>query len=523
MYHKFLVAILVAATLSGCAATAQPTTDSVATPVPTMVLAADGVTMAPTDVAAPAAGGATTPQIDLGVSASGEVIPHRSAELSFRVPGTVSELLVEEGDTVQSGQELARLDLAELELGLRQAEAGLAQAQAGYERLLDGATTEEVAAARAQVAQAQGALRQARGSVTAQDIAAAEANLQSALARQAEIAAGPKQTDLQQVQAAVTQARSNLELQRTNLSAAKTNAQIQMEVAANALRDAQQVYSEIYWRNFELARKLDNFSMELPREARDAEEQALRQVENAEARLEQSRLAAEQAAQNEIDGIRAAEAGVSTAEANLQRLLDGATSDQRAAVDAQVAQARATLDKLRGDQRAGAVQAAEAGVAAAQANLGRVTSDPSAATLAGSMAQVEQARAAVDSAKLNLAKATLVAPFDGIVANVNIDVGDLASGGGALPAIQIVDTSELRVEVNVSDTDVARVREGMPARITLDAIPGQSFGGTVTYIAPTATAVGNIRTYLVRVTLDEDRPEGMRAGMSARVNILVEG
>ncbi|HMQ35247.1 MAG TPA: HlyD family efflux transporter periplasmic adaptor subunit, partial [Chloroflexaceae bacterium] len=461
------------------------------------------------------------PALDLGVTASGEIAARRSAELSFRVPGTVAEILVDEGSVVQEGQELARLDLAELELGLRQAEAGLAQARAGYERLEEGASAEEVAAARAQVTQAQGAARQARGSVTDQDIAAAEASLASAVARQAEIAAGPKATDLAQAEAAVTQARANLEIQRTNLSAAKTNAQLQVEQAANALRDAQKAYSDIYWQNHNLERRLDRFDIDLPEEAREAEEQALRQVENAEARLSQATLAVEQASQNEVDGIQAAEAQVRTAEATRQQLLDGATADQRAAVDAQVAQARATLDKLRGEQRAGAVQAADAGTAAAQANLERLLAGASPSQLAQALAQVEAAEAGVESARLNLEKGTLRAPFGGVVAQVNVDVGDLAGGAAQLPAIQIVDTSELRVEVNVSDTDVARIREGMPARVTVDALPGTSFDGTVTYIAPTATNVGNVRTFAVRITLDQQ--EALRAGMSARVAILVDG
>ena len=526
MRQKMLAATLLAAALSGCATTAQPS----ATVVPTMSLSTNvapggPATGAPTTAAlAPTTvAGTTAPRIDVGVTASGEVTARRSAELTFRVPGTVAELLVEEGAVVQEGQDLARLNAAELELTVRQAQAQLAQAQAGYERLVDGATSQEIAAARAQVAQAQAGLRTTRGSVTAADIAAAERALQSALARQADLAAGPKAPDMQQSQAAVTQARANLEIQRTNLSAAKTNATLQVEVVANALRDAQKAYSEMYWKNNEMARKLDKYNVELPQAARDAEAQLLRQVESAQARLEQAQLGVTQATQNETDGVRAAEATVRSAEAAMQRLLDGATTDQRAAVDAQVAQAQATLTKLKGDQRAGQIQSAEAGVAGAQANLARITSNPSASALAQASAQVELAQAGLESAKLTLAKGTLKAPFAGVVAQVNIDVGDIAGGASPLPAVQIVDISELRVEVNVSDTDVARVREGMGAVVTIDAIPGQALEGKVTYIAPTATVVGNVRTYAVRVTLDQNHPAGLRAGMSARVAISVDG
>lgn len=518
MYKKTFAAVLLAAALTGCATPAQQ--QAGVQPAPTMILptTAPVGAQAPTNAADGAPAPTAAPLLGLGVTASGEVQARRSAELTFRVPGTVAEVLVDEGQSVRAGETLIRLDPAELNLALRQAEAGLAQAQAGYERLAEGATPEEIAAARAQVAQAQGALRQARGSVTSEDVAAAEAALASAIARQAEVAAGPKATDLQQAEAGVSQARANLEIQRTNLSAARNNAQLQLEVAANGLRDAQQAYSNIYWDNVNLRQRLDKFGIEMPREALDAEEQALRQVASAEARMQQAQLAVEQASQNEVDGIQAAEANLRTAEASLQRLLDGATAEQRAAVDAQVAQARANLDRLRGEQRAGSVQAAEAGVSAAQANLARTTAGATAPTLAQAQAQVAAAEAQLEAARLNLDKGTLIAPFDGIVAVVNFDVGDLA-GGSPLPAVQVVDMSELRVEVNVSDTDVARVRLGQAALVTVDGLPGQSFEGTVSFVAPTATVVGNVRTFAVRVTLAQQ--EELRVGMSARVAIDV--
>jgi len=512
--QKFVIIALLLG-LGACAAAApQPTAQP-----------AQATIALPTSAAAPAApvAGQEAPgqAIGAGVSAAGEVVARRSADLGFRLPGTVLEVLVEEGDTVRAGQELARLDTAELELQIQQAEAGLAGAQANYERLLEGASPEDVAAARAQVAQAQAQLQTTQGSVTGQDIAAAEAALQQALARQAEVRSGPKAADVTQAQAGVDQARANLDIQRTNLSAAKTNAQLQIEQAANALRDAQKAYSDIYWSNRNLEDQLARFDLELPDELVEAEEQALRQVQSLEARLEQTKLAYEQARQNEIDGLAAAEAQVRTAEASLARVLEGATADLQAGADAGVAQARATLDRLRGEQRAGQLAAARAGVAAAQANVARVTADPSAATLAGAMAQVKQAEAAVAAAKLNLEKAAITAPFDGVVSIVGVDPGDAVGQAAARPAVQVVDVSELRVEVNIADTDVARVREGQAVEVRADALPGEQFAGTVSYVAPTATVAGNVRTYLVRVTLD--RQEGLRAGMSARVRILTEG
>lgn len=519
MRQKLLTTTLIAGTLAALGACAAPAAQPTAAPAQaTMTLPTSA---APAQEATSPAQQPGAAPMALGVTASGEVTARRTADLAFRLPGTVLEVLVEEGAVVQEGQELARLDTAELELQIKQAEAGLAGARASYERLLEGASAEEVAAARAQVAQAQAQLRSAQGAVTDQDIAAAEAALQQALARQAEVRGGPKPADLAQAQSAADQARANLDIQRTNLSAAKTNAELQIEQAANALRDAQKIYSDVYWNNRTIEAQLAKFDRELPEELVQAEEQALRQVESAEARLEQVKLGYEQAKQNEIDGIAAAEAQVRTAEAGLRRVLDGATADLIAGADAAVAQARANLNKLRGDQRAGQLAAAQAGVSAAQANVARITADPSAATLAGAMAQVQQAEAAVEAAKLNRDKAALLAPFGGVVSIVGIDPGDAVGGAAQQPAVQIVDVSELRVEVNISDTDVARVREGQPVEVRVDAVPDEVFAGTVSYVAPTATLVGNVRTYQVRVTLD--RQAGLRAGMSARVNILIEG
>lgn len=453
-----------------------------------------------------------------GVSAAGEVTARNSAELVFRVPGIVSDVRVEAGDLVRAGDVLITLDTAELQLGVSQAEAALAQAQANYNRVLEGAGPEEIAAVRAQVAQAAAGLQQVRGSVTDADIAAAEAVLAQARARQEEVARGGSTADRTTVQSGFEQAAANLQIQRNNLSAAKTNAELQLNLAANAVRDAQQAYDDVYWNNRELEQKLEKFNQDLPQEAQDAEDQLLRAVESAAARLSQAQLAVEQARRNEEEGLKAAEAQLRTAEAQLQRVIDGPTADIAAATAAAVAQAEAQLERLRGEQRQGAVAAAQAGLRGAEANLARLTADPNATTLSAAQATVAQAEAGLEAARLNLDKATLRAPFDGTVARVNLDPGDLAA---AAPfAVQVVDVADLRVEANISDTDIAKVLVGQSVEIRIDALPDVLLTGTVAFVAPTASAVGNIRTFSVRIELDSQ--EGLRAGMSVRIVIETE-
>lgn len=131
-------------------------------------------------------------------------------------------------------------------------------------------------------------------------------------------------------------------------------------------------------------------------------------------------------------------------------------------------------------------------------------------------AGIAQAEAALEGARINRERAELVAPYDGVIAAVNIDPGDPSSVGG--PAIQIVDMSKLKVDANISDIDIAKVQVGQKVEVYVDALPEKVFTGKVTYIAPTATVTGNIRTYVVRIELDDQ--SNLRDGMSVRVEII---
>ncbi len=85
------------------------------------------------------------------VSAEGEVVPLTSTDLSFRIGGNVAEILVEQGDDLEAGDPIMRLDSAELENGLQQANAGLVAAQAAYEAALTELAVAESAVTRAEV------------------------------------------------------------------------------------------------------------------------------------------------------------------------------------------------------------------------------------------------------------------------------------------------------------------------------------------------------------------------------------
>jgi len=109
----------------------------------------------------------------------------------------------------------------------------------------------------------------------------------------------------------------------------------------------------------------------------------------------------------------------------------------------------------------------------------------------------------------------LTAPIDGTVTAVNIASGEQAMDGSEL--IDLTNYSKLSVVVQVDELDIPTVKEGMPATITLDALPDTEFAGTVTDIAEEGVASNGVSLFDVTVGLTAS--EGARVGMSSEVSI----
>ncbi len=472
------------------------------------------------------------------VNASGQIAPVQTANLSFTTPGIVEAVQVEVGSVVEANQPLATIDGRELRLRLTQAEAALTQAQANAEKVLAGATPEEIASAQAQVRQAQAQYRQTAGSVTQADIAAAQAQLEQAQAQLNALTAGPRTTDVRSAESQLEQSRSQLQAQRDQLSAAKTNAELALTQSTNTLTQAQSRYATAK-QNWEYVRDTGNdpINPSLPDSARpgqsrpntlndaqrqqyyDAFVQAEAALRTAETNVQQAQVAFDTARQAEVNGIQVAEEQVNAAQTNLDRVTAGADTDQLAAARAQVQQAQANLAKLRGEQRGGALAAAQAGVDAAQANLARVQSGAQTSDLAVAQAQVSSAEAARDLAQLALDQATLTAPFRGTVAAVNLRAGEVP--GAVQPAIILADLSSFYVDVAVDEIDVSRVRASQPVTLTLDALPGLALQGEVASVAPLSTEQSAVTSYAVRLRVGADDVR-VKPGMSTNADIVVD-
>lgn len=152
----------------------------------------------------------------------------------------------------------------------------------------------------------------------------------------------------------------------------------------------------------------------------------------------------------------------------------------------------------------------------AQADLKRVEALgdlASKAQLDGAQTQVRVAKASADLAGVNLSRAVLKAPFDGVVAQLNATTGEIANPGS--PLVRVVQLDPVHVSASVSDRDVVAMRNGMKASVTTEAVP-DLFEGTVIHIDPAASL--QTRAFTVEVAVDNPERR-LLPGMIASVRV----
>lgn len=140
--------------------------------------------------------------------------------------------------------------------------------------------------------------------------------------------------------------------------------------------------------------------------------------------------------------------------------------------------------------------------------LGDMGSDAQVAQL---RTQVRVAEAQVKLAKTQLGRATIRAPFAGVVADLGIHTGEVASP--ATPVLRLIQLDPVKVSLSVSDRDVVALHPGMEARVTTAAL-GKSVVGKVARVSPVANL--STRSFMVEVEVDNPNRR-LLPGMIARV------
>ena len=135
---------------------------------------------------------------------------------------------------------------------------------------------------------------------------------------------------------------------------------------------------------------------------------------------------------------------------------------------------------------------------------------------------LEMAELNLESAELNLDKALLVAPFDGIVADVNVVEGrEITATTLASSTIALVGTTGLQMRGFIDELDIAVVELGQNVTILVDALPDAEVQGMVAFVSPVGTVRLGVVSYETTITL-HDPPQQLRDGMSATADIIIE-
>ena len=209
---------------------------------------------------------------------------------------------------------------------------------------------------------------------------------------------------------------------------------------------------------------------------------------------------------------RAAAVGSESSMQALQRELDSsrATRDQ----------ARADFERAQRNHQGGIIPDADL----EKARTALATAE--AAALATER-RVAQARAGLESAQDMLSKTTIRAPMDGTVTAKRIEEGEVAVIGvqnqPGTVLLTISDMSVVEAEMEVDEASIPNVKEGLEARVRVDAYPNQTFDGVVTEVGHSpivkTTGANEAIKFKVKVQI-KNPPEGIKPGLSVQADIL---
>jgi len=500
--------------------------------------------------------------LKISTSSSGKVVAKDGVALSFPVSGNleVSNVYVKEGDQVKKGDKIAAVKTQSLEFDLQNAYASYQSALANYNSKKIPPTQNEIKNSQASIDQAQISLDQSNisleqsKSTVAQSINNAQIALQTAtnnlklfqdtgdsqIIRDAYVSEVNtiKSIDIS-VQRTLSDSDSIVGVDNTSIN---QNFKSVLGVEdASSLNNAKASYTAT--KNLQLsldslANNLDSSNYASVDSAAAKADQTLSALQshlNDMQRLLDTTITSSGLSQSQLDGFKST---VSSNRSNANSLVSSLTNATQAIRNAksnvdsfQIAYDKAANDlKVAQSQGAQNINTATISVKSRQISLDQakisyaeLMAPAPAVDLASAQSQLTSAAINVDKAKYNMSQATLTAPIDGVVSQLNYKQGDiiLSSDTTAKSMATIINNDTLYVEVNIEEGDISKIKVGQTANVTFDAIDNLTLNGDVTFISLTsATNSNGIVTYLVRVAIPEASKNNVREGMTSNVEFI---
>ncbi len=401
------------------------------------------------------------------VSVTGRTKSVKAVQLGFEQNGKVVRVAADVGERVRAGEILAQLDSETALAELERARAAVEVQQARLEELRRGTRSEEIAVALAKYDSAMQALDNADKTL-ADKIIDAYAKADDAVRYRTDpIFTDPRSTN----------PRFNFILANPTLASKLEQARVAQE------------------------RTLSEWGSELAILRRGAEPLPFLVPAQENLRLSSAFLDMAAAAVNALTPTDTlSQAAIDTYRSNVSA---GRVSVNAAAIGLSVAQeARAN---------------AESAVTIAGEELMLKRAGATAEAVGSQQAQVREAEASARALEARLSKYILRSPIAGIVTKRTIEAGELV--GANVAVMSVISAHQFEIEAKVPEVDIAKLRTGQTARVTLDAYSSDTaFNVRVGKIEPGETIIDGVPTYLATFAFDEV-DERIRSGMTANINI----
>lgn len=148
-----------------------------------------------------------------------------------------------------------------------------------------------------------------------------------------------------------------------------------------------------------------------------------------------------------------------------------------------------------------------------------LTTDTIKRDIGNEQSRLDKSVSYVELAYRDIKDASLYAPFDGVVTDVSIEVGNLSSVMKSAITIQTID--KLKLTANIAETDIGFVEVGQEVSYKIDAFENQSFIGKIISIDPSELLLGGVVYYKITINTS-DLPSNSKVGMSVDTTIIVK-
>lgn len=408
------------------------------------------------------------------VSVTGQLEPAEDVELSFQTSGRIARIDAKVGDRVTAGQLLVSLDNTELAAQLRDAEAGVLAQQATLEEMILGGSPQEIAIAEA-------------------DVRSAEQNLTAAYAN-----------TYRELSDAYNSADSALRIQLQPLFSGGSD-------ESNP--------------SYELTFDTDNYTREAAAiNAREDAEDALRDWQAGLAGIAGS--ATRTAYDTAIADAQRYAQRVSAAVAATAKLFDGSVALGLEDATIEDYQSRVNTARSNAVSAIVSVNNHDQDIKDAHISLGRAQSELAYTADSATPQQITAQRAAVLSAQAQadryrslIAKGLIRSPIDGIVTRQDAKVGQSAAANEVLVAV--ISEGQLEIEANIPEVDIGQVSTGDTVSVTVDALPGEMFTASVSFIEPGETVIDGVVNFKVTAVLTASDVR-LKSGLTVNLEIETE-